>query len=874
MLKNLSVRQKIYAGFGVILVLLVVVAVTGYNIISGSSDGFEQYRGWARNTNLTGRIQANMLMVRMNAKDFLKTGSTKDVTELTEYFDLAEGFLKDASAQIKNPERAAIIAKVDKELDGYKSDFDTVVKLMAERNSLVEQLNSNGPQIERNLTEVMQTAHRDRDLVAAYEAGESLRSLLLARVYVIKFLESNDQSAVDRVKKEITDLADHIATLESEVQNPTRRRLIKEAIALSADYKSAFLRVHDVIDERNDIVQNKLDRIGPEIAKLTEDVKLSYMADQDKLGPELQAANDNGQMMILLFSLLALGVGIVAAVLIARPIIRPVQELVTVAQAIAGGDLNQSLELDQNDEIGDLASTINEMVSSLRQAEVERKENEQKVQMVLDEVAETAKKLNAGNISARTDVTKTEGELKNVLTGFNDAISAVVEPLKVTGNYIARISQGDIPEKITTDYKGDFDVIKNDINTAIETIQNLVREINSLTTAAENGDLSVRGNSSSFSGDWKNVVDGINNMLQLIIAPIEEARGVLSDMAMGNLTKGMEGAYQGDYAIIKDAMNDTLAAFNDLLSQVNVSVEQVAAGASQVSDASQAVSQGATEQASSLEETTASMTEINSQSRQNAENAAQANQLSNSARNDAEKGNTQMQEMLSAMSEINNSSAQISKIIKVIDEIAFQTNLLALNAAVEAARAGVHGKGFAVVAEEVRNLAQRSAKAAKETTELIEGSVEKVENGTKIAEHTAKALHEIIGGITKVSDLVDEIASSSREQVQGIDQVTQALSQIDQVTQQATANAEESASASEELSSQALQLKQMLSKFRLKNSGSMNSMLAGAGIAKSKFAPEDHLLFDAAEKSGKKSGANGKHADVHINLDDDDFGSF
>lgn len=269
----------------------------------------------------------------------------------------------------------------------------------------------------------------------------------------------------------------------------------------------------------------------------------------------------------------------------------------------------------------------------------------------------------------------------------------------------------------------------------------------------------------------------------------------------------------------QDAIRGTLRQLgqdlNALISQIYTSGEQIASGSTQVADGSQSLSQGATESAASVEEITASMTELSSQTKQNADNATQANQLVLQAKDAAEKGNHQMQDMVGAMAEINEAGKNISKIIKVIDEIAFQTNLLALNAAVEAARAGQHGKGFAVVAEEVRNLAARSAQAAKETAELIEGSVQKTANGTQIAGQTEAALKEIVTAVIKATDLVSEIAAASNEQSQGIGQINQGLNQIDQVTQQNTANAEESAAAAEELSGQAEQLRQMLSRFKL-----------------------------------------------------------
>jgi methyl-accepting chemotaxis protein len=285
-------------------------------------------------------------------------------------------------------------------------------------------------------------------------------------------------------------------------------------------------------------------------------------------------------------------------------------------------------------------------------------------------------------------------------------------------------------------------------------------------------------------------------------------------LAEGNFTFEAQG-------LIRQPLSQANLALNDSMGQVRIAGDQISAGADQISDTSQALSQAATEQASSLEEINSSMTEMASRTKQNADNAVQANQLAGEACQAAAKGNHQMQEMVSAMAEINTSAQNISRIIKVIDEIAFQTNLLALNAAVEAARAGQHGKGFAVVAEEVRNLAARSAKAASETAELIEGAVQKAGNGTQIAESTAEALTGIVQGITKVSDLVGEIAAASDEQTQGISQISIGLSQIDEVTQQNTANAVECAATAEQLAAQAQQLQEMLARFTLYQQGAV-----------------------------------------------------
>ncbi|MHB1398132.1 MAG: methyl-accepting chemotaxis protein [Trichloromonadaceae bacterium] len=272
-----------------------------------------------------------------------------------------------------------------------------------------------------------------------------------------------------------------------------------------------------------------------------------------------------------------------------------------------------------------------------------------------------------------------------------------------------------------------------------------------------------------------------------------------------------------DQDVVRGALKKLGDDLNDLLLQVHVSGGEIASGASLVADSAQGLSHGATQQASALQQVAASMNDLASRTRHNAENAGQANLLATQAREAALNGNRRMNDMVEAMAEINHAGQNISKIIKTIDEIAFQTNLLALNAAVEAARAGAHGKGFAVVAEEVRNLAARSAAAARETAQLIEGTVAKTAKGADLAQATAQALEEIMEGISKVSSLGGEIALASNDQAVAIGQINQGLSQVEQVTQQNTATAEESAGAAEELSSQSAELQQMLGRFSLRS---------------------------------------------------------
>ncbi len=371
------------------------------------------------------------------------------------------------------------------------------------------------------------------------------------------------------------------------------------------------------------------------------------------------------------------------------------------------------------------------------------------------------------------------------------------------------------------------------------------RPISKIATAADKlavGDLDV-----DVDIDSKDEIGQLAKSFKNLISSTREQAIAVEKVADADLT--VEVTPRSEQDILGKKLMQLVEGLNEIMAGIQSASEQVAGGARQIADSSMGLSQGATEQASSIEELTASIEQISSQTKLNAGNADQADELTMTAKTSAEQCNAQMKEMLNAMEEINVSSSNISKIIKVIDDIAFQTNMLALNAAVEAARAGQHGKGFAVVAEEVKNLAARSANAAKETTEMIEGSIRKAEVGTHIARDTAEALNRIVSEIDKVADLVNNISIASKEQDTGISQVNQGIMQVSHVVQSNSATSEECAAASQELTGQAELLQDMVGKFTIKKG-------ARAGGKLEKLNPDVLEMLEGLTKKGR-TGSGG-----------------
>jgi methyl-accepting chemotaxis protein len=430
----------------------------------------------------------------------------------------------------------------------------------------------------------------------------------------------------------------------------------------------------------------------------------------------------------------------------------------------------------------------------------------------------------SGRLADRADPAAVSAEFQPVIAGLNATMDAFARPIAATSLYVTRLSNGDVPDRITEPYDGEFDGIKQALNRCIDAVGALVADSNDLVAAAVAGDLGRRADAARHQGDFRKIVEGFNRTLDTVLSPIDESAKVLERLAARDLTARVTGEYPGDHARVKAAINATAGALAGALADVADAVGQVSGAAGQIASSSQAVAAGASQQAASLEQTSASLQSMAESTRRAAESATEASALARSARGAAEGGAEAMAEMAEAMRKIRGAAEGTSQIIRDINEIAFQTNLLALNAAVEAARAGDAGRGFAVVADEVRSLALRSKEAAQKTEALIRESVTQAVAGQERTRTVTERLGHIVSEVGKASGIVAEIADGARAQATGIEQVSTAVAEVDRVTQQNAASSEQGSSSAQELSSQAERLAAMVASFRLAEVSDVQSL--------------------------------------------------
>ena len=562
------------------------------------------------------------------------------------------------------------------------------------------------------------------------------------------------------------------------------------------------------------------------------------------------------QRNLVILSVAGVGIfGVVAALviifLISNRLTRPIKHLTNLVTDVSQGKLNVNIDKSKlsQDEIGSLTHDVCELVDVISN--------------IMHDLSKAHEEyMEIGNMQYIIDDRKYQNAFKDVITLINNLLGETSADIVNMSKALNKVSDGNFSVVMEgEDWPGDWAYMPQALSRLTSNLKAVTSEIGGMIDAAAiKGDLNFQIDADKYQGDWREIMVGLNSVADAVNRPITEIRKSMEQLNLGKFNTLVNGDYHGDFLAIKNDVNEMIVAMaayvgeigdclndvangnltryinmefvgdfnkikesaahivnnlNKTMSEIAVSSGQVLLGAKQITTSAADLASGAQVQASSVQELNASIDMINQQTRQNADNAFEASGLSNKSTASAKEGNTSMSHMLDAMTQIKESSTDISKIIKVIQEIAFQTNLLALNAAVEAARAGEHGKGFSVVAEEVRSLAARSQQSAIETTTLIEDSIGRVESGASIAESTSQSLNAIVDNAAAVLEIINNISTASKEQAEAIDQVSSGLAQISDVVQSNSAVSQETAAAAEELNSQAELLKELIAYFKL-----------------------------------------------------------
>ena len=687
-----------------------------------------------------------------------------------------------------------------------------------------------------------------------------------------------------------------LAALKKKADTPADLQTVQTMDDELAAYDAGFAKVLAQIQQKKIITTQQanaaIDEYKASIHKLEETSK-DFAAEKKKLmGLEEQkvaGVTARTEAILAGLLLLILGLSTWVSILITRSITKPLEVGLSLAKRLAAGDMQAEVGEPGRDETGQLLRAMKEMAG--------------RIKALVEDAGMLAQAAAAGRLGIRADASRHEGDYFRIIEGVNATLDAVVIPLNVAASYVERISRGDIPDKITDSYQGDFNNLKDNLNTCIDAVNALISDANALAGAAVEGRLATRADAGRHQGDFRRIVAGVNATLDAVIGPLNVAAQYVERISKGDLPSQIRDEYQGDFNAIKNNLNSLIqstetitaaaqqvaggnlmvqlaercsgdelmrslssmvAKLSQVVTDVKSASDNVAAGSQQMSSGSGELSQGASEQAAAAEEASAAMEQMSANIRQNADNALQTEKIAVKSAQDAQEGGKAVLQTVSAMKEI---AGKIS----IIEEIARQTNLLALNAAIEAARAGEHGKGFAVVASEVRKLAERSQRAAAEISELSCSSVE-------VAERAGDMLTRMLPDIQRTAELVQEISAASKEQDTGAEQINKAIQQLDQVIQQNAAAAEEMSSTAEELASQSEQLQDTIGYFDVGEGSSRRGPVRQQGksvakpVANSFVKPAAKKALPARTPRPSQAGRAG--TSLQMNQMDEEYESF
>ncbi len=575
MFKNLTIRMKLISSFTVIVALIAVLALYSTYAIGESNDGFSNYRDKARDSVLASDVQANMLMVRMNVLSYLRIKTKENIENFNKYFNLTVEFIKSAKVEIKNVERAPLVLEIEKILKDYKSEFVKVTGYMDKRDDIVNNnLNVTGKKIEQLLSSIINSAQRDKDTQAALETAKGLRNLLLARLYVMKFLDTNSKAEYDRVNTEFAELDKLLISIRSQIQNPTRKAQLREAISLIAKYENGVTDIYNTINIRNKSI-DKLNTMGPAVAELADKVKLSIKNEQDKIGPEVAQLNSNIQTLVTTISIIILVIAILLAVFLPRDITR-------LINSFQDGLLNffrylnketteaRLLKIDGTNEITHMADVVNENITKTKNL------LEQDA-ILIDDVKRVVAIVGDGKLNERIEKdTQNEGlqELKVIFNEMLDITSKnVCQDINKINDLLAKYAKLDFRDRIQNDNGG---VAKG--------LNNLADIINEMLVENKQNGLTLEDSSTVL---LKNV-DTLNRNSNEAAAALEETAAALEEIT-SNITNNTDNVVKmSNYA------NELSTSANDgqkLAQETTISMDEINAQVTAINEAISVIDQ-------------------------------------------------------------------------------------------------------------------------------------------------------------------------------------------------------------------------------------------------------------------------------------------
>jgi len=568
MFKHMTIKVKLLSSFSIIGLLVLALAIYSVIGINKSADGFTSYREMAKDTVLASRVQANMLMVRMNVKDFLKTPIQKEIDEFENYYKKTKKFISEALVEIQKPSRASKVKEMNELLQVYYDSFYKVVDFYKKRNEIVNNnLDINGKKIERLLTYVMLSAKKDGDIEAGFKAGQTIRTLLLARLYTAKYLMTNNLQHAIRVDKEFTELQKDLVVLRDDIQNPIRKQKLKDAVALIDQYKNGVKDIVTIIKNRNEIIDNKLNKIGPHIAKLAEDVKLSIKKDQDTIGPNVASQNSSLIKSSIVVSALIIIFVILLAIVIPSAIsksLRNFQAGLLSFFRFLNRETNDITPLDDSskDELGVMSKVVNENINKTKK--VIDEDN-----TLIKDAQQTISRVQNGWYSQLIESSTSNRSLEEFKNSVNSMIKATKEHFISINKVLEQYTNYDYTEPLkleNIEKGGVFELLVNDINKLREAITNMLidNKANGLTLANSSDTLLEN-------------VQKLNTNSNKSAAALEETSAALEEMT-GNISNNTENIIKmAGYAKSlnsssnkgKELAEQTTVAMNDIDTEVN-----------------------------------------------------------------------------------------------------------------------------------------------------------------------------------------------------------------------------------------------------------------------------------------------------------------